>query len=59
MFSQRIEHSGSVILLPQTPLFSFDTFHLNLNKIVMLMCDRSAEVKICVSGVRFTKVFMT
>ena len=28
-FSQKIEHSGGVILLPLTPLFSFVTFHLN------------------------------
>ena len=27
-FSQKIEHSGGVILLPLTPLFSFVTFHL-------------------------------
>ena len=28
-FSQKIEHSGGVIVLPLTPLFSFVTFHLN------------------------------
>ena len=28
-FSQQIEHSGGVIVLPMTPLFSFVTFHLN------------------------------
>ena len=28
-FSQKIEHSGGVIVLPLTPLFSFFTFHLN------------------------------
>ena len=27
-FSQKIEHSGGVIVLPLTPLFSFVTFHL-------------------------------
>ena len=27
-FSQKIDHSGGVILLPLTPLFSFVTFHL-------------------------------
>ena len=26
--SQKIKHSGGVILLPLTPLFSFVTFHL-------------------------------
>ena len=31
-FSQKIEHSGGVILLPLTPLFSFVTFHLNTVK---------------------------
>ena len=30
-FSQKIEHSGGVILLSLTPLFSFVTFHLNLS----------------------------
>ena len=30
MFSQKTEHSGGVILLPLTPLFSFVTFHLNI-----------------------------
>ena len=28
-FSQKTEHSGGVIVLPLTPLFSFVTFHLN------------------------------
>ena len=27
-FSQKIEHSGGVICLPLTPLFSLVTFHL-------------------------------
>ena len=27
-FSQKIEHSGGVMFLPLTPLFSFVTFHL-------------------------------
>ena len=27
-FSQKIEHSGGVIVLPLTPLFSFVTFYL-------------------------------
>ena len=31
MFSQKIEHSGGVIVLTQTPLFSFVTFHLKMN----------------------------
>ena len=28
-FSQIIEYSGGVIVVPLTPLFSFVTFHLN------------------------------
>ena len=28
-FSQKIEHSSGVILLPLTPLFSFVTFDIN------------------------------
>ena len=31
-FSQKIEGSGDVIVLPLIPLFSFVTFHLNLKK---------------------------
>ena len=30
-FSQKIEHSGGVIILPQIPLFSFVNFHLKEN----------------------------
>ena len=33
-FSHNIEHSGSVIVLPLTPLFSFVTFHLNRERLL-------------------------
>ena len=34
-FSEKIEHSVSVILLPLTPLFSFITFHLKENSLIL------------------------
>ena len=39
-FSQKTEHSGDVILLPLTPLFSFVTFHLkeSLKSKFLLTC---------------------
>ena len=41
-FSQKIEHSGGVILLHLTPLFSFVTFHLNV-KIINIRTRRFRE----------------
>ena len=36
-FSQKTEHSGGIILLPLTSLFSFVTFHLNV-AFYLFMC---------------------
>ena len=45
-FSQQIEHSGGVILLPLTLLFSFVTVHLKLCKHLLTFC---AKAMMCAS----------
>ena len=54
MFSQTTEHSGGVILLPLTPLFSFVTFHLKGNNsakfLQSLICNAEKNLLYAKSG---------
>ena len=48
-FSQQIEHSGGVILLPLTLLFSFVTIHLKLCKHLLTFCAK-ATMCLCIGS---------
>ena len=54
-FSQQIEHSGGVIVLPLTPLFSFVTFHL---KRFNTLYDFEKNISILKTTVYFSNSFL-